>query len=178
MKKGLWSIMKEQEGSTSTTTRSATKSAQNITKDEQALGIITTSLHDNYVHFVDECQTAQHAWKILEKNFGAKSKKSVIGLTWKMYKLKMTANEDISNLVNRLESIVTQLTYIKCEIPESDRVAVLLGALPEAYENIVTIIEEKEPEPPITRAKAARLYTRHSSSFSRPSLPPNSPPHQ
>ena len=59
----------------------------------------------------------------------------------------MEHNEDIASLVNRLKSLLTQLTYLKCNIPEDDQVAVLLSALPKVYDNIVTILEEREPEP-------------------------------
>ena len=59
----------------------------------------------------------------------------------------MLQGEDISSLVNRLMSIITQLTYIECQIPDEDQVVVLLSALPENYDNIVTVLEQKDPTP-------------------------------
>ena len=59
----------------------------------------------------------------------------------------MNEGEDIGSLVNRLRSMVTQLTYLDAQVPEEDKVAVLLGALPSSYDHIVTILEEKEPTP-------------------------------
>ena len=146
MKKNLWAITKTspQEG---TQTRASASSTQTTFQDEQALGIIITALHDNYVHFVDECDTAHNAWITLEKNFGARVKKSKVSLKRQLYKLKLEDNEDVASVVNRLKSIITQLTYIQCGIEEEDKVAALLGALPETFDNIVTIIEEKEPAP-------------------------------
>ena len=44
-------------------------------------------------------------------------------------------------------SIITQLTYIECQIPDEDQVAVLLSALPENFDNIVTVLEQKDPTP-------------------------------
>lgn len=152
MKKNLWAIVKspinaqDQEG-THTRASTSTLSTLAISKDEQALGIIITTLHDNYVHFVDECTTAHDAWITLEKNFGVRAKKSKVSLKRQLHKLKLDDKEDIASLVNRLKSIVTQLTYIKCDIEEEDKIAALLGALPETFDNIVTIIEEKEPAP-------------------------------
>ena len=113
-------------------------------KDEQALGIIITSLHDNYIHFINECEHAHDVWEILEKNFGAKAKRSKIGLKKQFYKLCMNEGEDIASLVNRLRSMVTQLTYLEAQ---EDKVAVIIGALPPSYDHIVTILEEKEPTP-------------------------------
>ena len=150
MKKNLWAIVKTsintQDG-TQTRASASTLSAQSVTQDEQALGIIITALHDNYVHFIDECTTAHDAWITLEKNFGARVKKSKVSLKRRLYKLKLEANEDIASLVNRLKSLITQLTYIQCGVEEDDKVAALLSALLETYDNIVTIIEEKEPAP-------------------------------
>ena len=53
----------------------------------------------------------------------------------------------MASLINHLKSIITQLTYIKCNIEEDDKVAILLSALPEAYDHLVTILEEKEYVP-------------------------------
>ena len=66
MKKNLWTITKTspQEG---TQTQASASSTQITFQDEQALGIIITALHDNYVHFVDECDIAHNAWINLEK---------------------------------------------------------------------------------------------------------------
>ena len=46
--------------------------AQLAQKDEQALGIIITSLDDNFIHYIDDCTTAVEAWQTLEKKFGLK----------------------------------------------------------------------------------------------------------
>lgn len=148
MKKNLWAITKASLSSQeSTYTRASASNAQAATQDEQALGNIITALHDNYVHFVDECDTTHNAWITLEKNFGARVKKNKVSLKRQLYKLKLEDNEEVASLVNRLKSIITQLTYIQCGIEEEDKVAALLGALPDTFDNIVTIIEEKEPAP-------------------------------
>ena len=59
----------------------------------------------------------------------------------------MNEREDIASLVNRLRSMVTQLTYLDAQVPKEDKVVVLLGALPTSYDHIVAILEEKDPTP-------------------------------
>ena len=149
MKKQLWSVVKPRNTKATTSKGTLTRAqiAHAQVKDEQALGIIITSLHDNYVHFTDNCNTALEAWERLEQNFGAKQKQSKVSLKKNLYKLTMLQGEDISSLVNRLMSIITQLTYIKCQIPDEDQVAVLLSALPKNFDNIVTVLEQKDPTP-------------------------------
>lgn len=146
MKKNLWAIVKapivplpgiQTRASTSTFGTLVT------TQDEQALGIIVTALHDNYFHFIDECTTAYNTWITLEKNFGARSKKSKVILKRQLQKIKLEENEDIVSLVNHLKSIITQLIYIQCEVEEEDKVVALLSTLPDTYDHLITILEEK-----------------------------------
>ncbi|KAI5060783.1 hypothetical protein GOP47_0025203 [Adiantum capillus-veneris] len=154
MKKCLWSVisiaLEKQAEPDGVHTRASTlkASAQYLAKDEQALGIIITSLHDNYVHFIDECTHAHDAWNVLESNFVAKAKRSKVSLKRQLYKITMIEEGDIASLVNRLKSTVMLLTYIQVEVPQDDKVAILLSALPPSYDYLVTILEEKEPPPP------------------------------
>ncbi|KAI5061584.1 hypothetical protein GOP47_0024089, partial [Adiantum capillus-veneris] len=142
MRKGLWSII---------TTDAQNLTAQQIrerqAKDEKALGILITSVADDIIHHLDEATSAKQAWETLERTFGAKSKHSKISLKMQLYGLAMYENETLSSLVNRLKSLCTQLSYIECHIDDDDKVAVLLKALPSTYDNIVTVLKEKEPIP-------------------------------
>ena len=150
MKKNLWGVVKPNTEEEGTSTRAST--AQTKDKDEQALGIIITSLDDAYIHYIDEATTAQQAWGILEQMFGAKGKRSRIGLKMQLYKLTLNANEDIASLINRLQSIITQLVYIQAPVDEEDKVAVLLNALPKEYDQLSTVLQEKEPAPKLIDA--------------------------
>ena len=100
---------------------------------------------DEIVHYLDQATTSKQAWEILERTFGAKSKHSKISLKMQLYSLVMQENEGLSSLVNRLKSICTQLTYIECNIEDEDKIAVLLKSLPLHYDNIITVLKEKEP---------------------------------
>lgn len=145
MKKGLWSVITSNVDEENPPSRAQLKEMQ--IKDEKALGILLTSVADEIVHYLDQSTTAKHAWEILERNFGAKSKHSKISLKMQLYSLIMQEGEGLSSLVNRLKSICTQLSYIECNIEEEDKIAVLLKSLPLSYDNIVTVLKEKEPIP-------------------------------
>lgn len=145
MKKGLWSIITSNIDEENPPSRAQQRELQ--IKDEKALGILLTSVADEIVHYLDQSTTAKHAWEILERNFGAKSKHSKISLKMQLYSLVMQEGESLSSLVNRLKSICTQLSYIECNIEEEDKIAVLLKSLPLPYDNIVTVLKEKEPIP-------------------------------
>ena len=145
MKKGLWGVVKPMGEGETVQTRANTTQFQ--AKDEQALGIIITSLDDNFVHYLDECTTAFNAWQTLERLFGAKAKHSKISLKMQLYGLIMGQDEDLSSLINRLKSICTQLVYIQSPVEEEDQIAVLLKALPQEYDQIVTVLKEKDPIP-------------------------------
>ena len=145
MKKLLWAVINPPEEMEIIHFRAAT--AQLRDKDEQALGIIITALDDAYILYIDDAHTSKEAWELLEKMFGAKGKHSRIGLKMELYKLILLEKEDISSLINRLKSIITQLVYIKVQVDDEDKVAILLSALPDYYSQLVTILKEKEPDP-------------------------------
>lgn len=146
MKKQLWSVVKPLGENERIETRQS--QAQFQAKDEQALGILLTSLDDHYVHYLDNCNSTHNAWITLERHFGAIAKHSKISLKMQLYGLVMEPGEDLPSLVNRLKSICTQLAYIKSPVDNEDQVAVLLKAVPdEEYGQIVTVLKEKEPIP-------------------------------
>ena len=145
MKKNLWGVVKPLAEGESMQTRA--QLAQFTSKDEQALGIILTALDDNFIHNLDDAQTAQAAWNTLEKLFGARAKHSKMTLKIQLYGLMCKNGEDLSSLINRLKSICTQLLYIDVKVDEEDKVAILLKALLKEYDNIVTILKEKDPIP-------------------------------
>ena len=118
MKKQLWSVVKPLGESERIETRHS--HAQFVAKDEQALGILLTSLDDNFVHYLDGCDSAYEAWITLERHFGAIAKHSKIALKMQLYGLVMNPREDLSTLINRLKSICTQLAYIKCVVDNED----------------------------------------------------------
>ena len=68
MKKNLWGVVKPLGENERIKMQSSMAKFQE--KDEQAYGILLTSLDDNYIHYLDECSSALQAWNILERNFG------------------------------------------------------------------------------------------------------------
>ena len=92
MKKQLWAVVKPlTEGERAWTRHSL---AQFAVKDEQALGILLTSLDDNYVHYLDDCTTTHQAWITSERHFGAIAKHSKISLKMPFYRFIMDPSED------------------------------------------------------------------------------------
>ena len=144
MRKGLWSVITTQIDEPR---GNQAQQREFQIKDEKALGILITSISNEIVHYLDQATTSKHAWEILEQTFGAKSKHSKISLKMQLYSLTMHEGEGLSSLINRLKSICTQLSYIECNIEEDDKIAVLLKSLPLQYDNIVTVLKEKEPIP-------------------------------
>ena len=149
MRKQLWSVTKPLEPNETLETRKGQPSFAD--KNEQALGMLLTSLDDNYVHFLDNCDSAHEAWHTLEQNFGAIAKNSKVALKMQLYDLNMHPGEDLPSLINRLKSLCTQLAYIRCPIDNEDQVAVLLKAVPdEIYSQIITVLKEKDPTPQLS----------------------------
>ena len=105
MRKGLWSVITTQIDEP----RNQAQQRDFQVKDEKALGILTTSVSNEIVHYLDQATTSKNAWEILEQTFGDKSKHSKISLKMQLYILTMNEGEGLSSLINWLKSICTQL---------------------------------------------------------------------
>ena len=142
MKKGLWSMITF-DGKNLT----VQQQRERMFKDKRAFGILLTSVADEIIHYLDQATSAKEAWEILEKTFRAKSKHSRILLKMQLYSLTMHDGEPLLSLINHLKSICTQPNNVDCNIDKEDKIALLLKSLPIEYDNIITVLKEKEPIP-------------------------------
>ena len=60
-----------------------------------------------------------------------------------LYGLVMHEKETLSSLINRLMSVCSQLSYIKCHVDEEDKIALVLKALPTKYNQIVIVLKRR-----------------------------------
>ena len=136
MKKELWGIIKPLHENETVTTQSQATHFKN--QDEKVLGLVITSLGEEYLHYIDDGNTALEVWDTLERLFGAKAKYSKISLKMQLYGLMWREKDTLSSLMNWLMSICTQLSYIQSHVEEEDKIVVLLKALPKEFNQIVT----------------------------------------
>ena len=64
MKKGLWEAVMISPPAEIEVIHTRASASQLRDKDEQALGIIITSLDDAYIHYIDDASTAREAYGI------------------------------------------------------------------------------------------------------------------
>ena len=98
MKKGLWGIVKPLSPMEIVTTPA--QAAHFHTQAEKALGLIITSIKDDYLHYINNADTALEVWDALERLFGAKDKHSGISLKMQLYGLMWRGKDTLLSLID------------------------------------------------------------------------------
>lgn len=126
MREGLWGIVN------GTSTKPATREGDATwqARDDKALALIALGLEDTYIHNIGACHSSNCAWETLEKAYGALGLNSKIGLKVEFYSLEMSINDDLATHLNKMKSIMAQLSSIQEEVKEIDAIAMLLKSMP------------------------------------------------
>lgn len=110
-------------------------------KDDKSLGIIASSLDDDYIHYIDGFDTSYGAWVELEKVFRVKAKSSKISLLIQLFGLQMKKIDSLAAHLNHMKSLTNQVIGIKANVEEDICIALLLKSLPLVeYGHIITTL--------------------------------------
>jgi len=127
MREGMWGTVSgddEDPGSSN-----GEKYKQWRQRNDRAIALIGLSLADSLVHHIDFKSTAKQMWEKLESIFGNKITNSKVFLKLKFYDLKMSDHEELSDHLAKFWSLVQQLTSLKCEPDDEDKMAVLTKSM-------------------------------------------------
>ena len=112
-------------------------------RDRKAKAIICLSLADNQLMLVKTSTSARDAWIKLQKHFEQKGLANKLFLRRKLFTMQLQDGESVEQHVNSLKEIAEELESIKSSVSEEDLVLVILGSLPEAYNNLITSLESR-----------------------------------
>lgn len=113
--------------------------------NSKAMSILLNALHKNEARYVSSCKNAQEIWLKLEmKHEGTNQvKESKINMLMHSYELfKMTQNESISDMDQRLTEIVNSLESLGKSFSNQEKVQKILRSLPPSWDPKVTAIQE------------------------------------
>jgi hypothetical protein len=129
----------------STLTDASTKrTGLNEDADKQALAAIVLSLGNQQLNIVRHATTARQAWLSLQEHYERKGIANQLALKRLLHKLKMEEGDEMKGHIDRIETTVSKLAAAGHEIPEDEKVMILLTSLPEAYDNFVMALESKD----------------------------------
>lgn len=105
--------------------------------DGNAIANLHLALADGVLSSIEEKKTAKDIWDHLARLYEARSLHNKIFLKRKLYALRMTESTSVTEHVNNLNTLFSQLTAVDCKIEPQERAEILLQSLPDSYDQLV-----------------------------------------
>ncbi|KAH9705857.1 hypothetical protein KPL70_012031 [Citrus sinensis] len=113
--------------------------------DGNAISDLHLALVDGVLSSVAEKNTAKEIWDTLTKLYEAKSLHNKIFLKRKLYTLRMTESTMVTDHINTLKTLFSQLTMLGHNIEENERAELLLQSLPDSYDQLIINLTNNNP---------------------------------
>lgn len=126
-------------------------------KDQKALTMITLSISRGQLNHVKKAETSHAAWTELERIYESKGPVRKATLYKQLYRMKKDPDTSIAKFLNDFTSKAEQLTEAGINIPEDLLSIMLLGSLPEEFENFTVAIESRDVIPSVNNLKTKLL---------------------
>ena len=145
MERGLWGFSQGIEEPPATTESQAVRNAFQLRSDK-AYSLIALSVSKALqVHIMSTTDPAT-AWKILQEHFEFLSVAQAVRLNRKFYAANMNEGDDLLEHITYMTSLAEQLKELKEEISSRKFATVLLGSLPDSYENFISSLNARSIE--------------------------------
>ncbi|KAH9667565.1 retrovirus-related pol polyprotein from transposon TNT 1-94-like protein [Citrus sinensis] len=113
--------------------------------DGNAISDLHLALADGVLSSVAEKNTAKKIWDTLTKLYEAKSLHNKIFLKRKLYTLRMAESTMVTDHINTLKTLFSQLTTLGHNIEENERAELLLQSLPDSYDQLIINLTNNNP---------------------------------
>ncbi|KAH9734074.1 Integrase catalytic domain-containing protein [Citrus sinensis] len=113
--------------------------------DGNAISDLHLALADGVLSSVAEKNTAKEIWDTLTKLYEAKSLHNKIFLKRKLYTLRMAESTMVTDHINTLKTLFSQLTTLGHNIEENERAELLLQSLPDSYDQLIINLMNNNP---------------------------------
>ena len=105
--------------------------------DGNAIANLHLGLADGVLSSIEEKKSAKEIWDHLARLYEARSLHNKIFLKRKLYALRMTESTSVTEHVNNLNTLFSQLTSLSCKIEPHERAEILLQSLPDSYDQLI-----------------------------------------
>ncbi|KAH9746316.1 hypothetical protein KPL70_004379 [Citrus sinensis] len=113
--------------------------------DGNAISDLHLALAEGVLSSVAEKNTAKEICDTLTKLYEAKSLHNKIFLKRKLYTLRMTESTLVTDHINTLKTLFSQLTTLGHNIEENERAELLLQSLPDSYDQLIINLTNNNP---------------------------------
>ena len=123
--------------------------------------VIKVSLGDEQLSLVRTATTAKEAWLKFESHYKVKSLANKLFLRKKYFTMSMGVDDSMSEHINKMKELASQLEAVGASITEDDQVATLLCSLPESYNSLITALESRADDLTLEFVTARLLHEEH-----------------
>ncbi|KAL5805264.1 hypothetical protein ACOSQ3_032064 [Xanthoceras sorbifolium] len=102
-----------------------------------AVANLHLALADGVLSSIAEKKTSKEIWETLTKLYEAKSLHNKIFLKRRLYTLRMAESSTMTDHINTLNTLFSQLTVLGHKIEENERAELLLQSLPDSYDQLI-----------------------------------------
>ncbi|KAH9669265.1 hypothetical protein KPL70_021724 [Citrus sinensis] len=113
--------------------------------DGNAIFDLHLAFTDGVLSSVAEKNTVKEIWDTLTKFYEAKSLHNKIFLKRKLYTLRMTESTIVTDHINTLKTLFSQLTTLGHNIEENERAELLLQSLLDSYDQLIINLTNNNP---------------------------------
>ncbi|KAH9649806.1 hypothetical protein KPL70_026120 [Citrus sinensis] len=113
--------------------------------DGNVISDLHLALADGVLSSVAEKNTAKEIWDTLTKLYEAKSLHNKIFLKRKLYTLRMAESTMVTDHINTLKTLFSQLTTLGHNIEENEHAELLLQSLPDSYDQLIINLTNNNP---------------------------------
>ena len=146
MQRGLWGFTQEgQETAREETATAAVRNAFRLQSDK-AYSLIALNVEKHLQVHISSTTNPLKTWKNLQKQFEFVSINQIVRLNRKFYAANMENGADLMKHITYMTSLVKQLREMKEDISPKKFATVVLGSLPESYDNVLTSLNARDAE--------------------------------
>ena len=142
MERGLWGFVQGTESEPEPTASASVKNSYRLRSDK-AYSLIALSVKTGLQVHISSATNPKTAWEILQKHFESVSITQVVRLNRKFYAASMEEGADLMQHITMMTSLAEQLRELEEEISSRKFATVILGSLPESYDNFVSSLNAR-----------------------------------
>ena len=142
MERGLWGFVQGTESEPEPTASASVKNSYCLRLDK-AYSLIALSVKTSLQVHISSTTNPKTVWEILQKHFEFVSITQVVHLNRKFYAASIEEGADLLQHIIMMTSLAEQLRELEEEISSRKFATVILGSLPESYENFVSSLNAR-----------------------------------
>ncbi|KAK3749555.1 hypothetical protein QZH41_007287 [Actinostola sp. cb2023] len=146
MERGLWGFT--QPGGETPPEADATATVKNAfrLRSDKAYSLIALNVEKDLQIHISSVTDPSIAWEKLQKQFEFVSVTQIVRLTRKFYAASMDEGADMMQHLTHMTRLAEQLRELKEDISSKKFATVVLGSLPESYENFLTSLNARNAD--------------------------------